>query len=508
MISNKTSVAKLWIDAGANLNAQYASDKVVKANLYDGDEIGDEERVKLMTNPLIVAIGNANLDLVKHMISKGVDLKSPGPAMLDSKGRQHVNYVLFAAVNSSISKRKDKKRAHVLKALVEAGLDGNVVEGFSKRTALHLAVNSSTDGADQSLDLEIALLRNGADVCALDVRGRLPLHYCFVKIGRHADHSRSDPIEICSMLVEAMRGAEVDTRDEFLSTPLHYAAFRGAAVCCLLLLERGADIEAVDRRGNTPLAYAVLGGHEGCALVLLQKEANLNVTIYPKMMEEPRSSEEEDRFEVDRFSFIPSHFERDRSAEPHSLFQGLVQNDWLGVTYMALQQLEAFGMSYSRAVEVALKMQKVQFAKTLIGKQALVERLREKVGGGRNLLCCMAYECKADSDPEIQVDILELLTGAGIAVTETDERLSTPLHLAAMRHNHVLIKALLAEESEPEASINEFKMTPLAAAFWNYEKTSNMRKTVAELMNAGADPNIILPCKEFSYLQGLTFFRT
>ena len=109
------------------------------------------------------------------------------------------------------------------------------------------------------------------------------------------------------------------------------------------------------------------------------------------------------RFVADRFNFIPSHFHRDRSAEPHSLFQGLVQNDWLGVTYMALQQLEAFGMSYARAVEVALKMQKVQFAKTLIGKQALAERLREKVGGGgRNLLCCMAHECGAASDPEIQ----------------------------------------------------------------------------------------------------------
>ena len=58
------------------------------------------------------------------------------------------------------------------------------------------------------------------------------------------------------------------------------------------------------------------------------------------------------------------------------------------------------------------------------------------------------------------------------------------------------------------ASANEFKMTPLAAAFWNYERTSDMRKTVAELMNAGADPNILLPCKEFSYLQGWAIFGT
>ena len=104
-----------------------------------------------------------------------------------------------------------------------------------------------------------------------------------------------------------------------------------------------------------------------------------------------------------------------------------------------------------------------------------------------------------------QVDILELLIGAGLRVTEPDDRLSTPLHLASKAHNHVLVKALLASEDGREAAVasaNEFKITPLAAAFWNYERTSNMRKTVAELMNAGADPNILLPCKEFSYLQG------
>ena len=57
---------------------------------------------------------------------------------------------------------------------------------------------------------------------------------------------------------------------------------------------------------------------------------------------------QEDTFEADRFSFSPGHFARDRSAEPHSLFQGLVQNDWLGVTYMALRQ----GGMHIRSYEV------------------------------------------------------------------------------------------------------------------------------------------------------------
>ena len=51
-----------------------------------------------MSNPLIVAISHANLDLVKYMISKGADLASPGPAALDSKGRQVIVRLIFCRI--------------------------------------------------------------------------------------------------------------------------------------------------------------------------------------------------------------------------------------------------------------------------------------------------------------------------------------------------------------------------------------------------------------------------
>ena len=64
------------------------------------------------------------------------------------------------------------------------------------RNALHLAVNNSTDQADQALDLEMVLLRNDVGIFAKDVRGRLPLHYAFVKIKNHRNTCRTDPIEV------------------------------------------------------------------------------------------------------------------------------------------------------------------------------------------------------------------------------------------------------------------------------------------------------------------------
>ncbi len=132
----------------------------------------------------------------------------------------------------------------VLRELVKAGADLSAVDDKG-RNALHLSVNSSSDDADEALDLEAALLRGGCPTSALDVRGRLPLHYAFVKAGKHRDCARADPIEVVSLLVEAMEerrergGIKVDLEDEFGARPIHYAAYRGATVSCLLLLQKG-----------------------------------------------------------------------------------------------------------------------------------------------------------------------------------------------------------------------------------------------------------------------------
>ena len=68
--------------------------------------------------------------------------------------------------------------------LIKVGkADVNARNG-SKRTPLHLAVNANSGSANASAEVEEFLIDNGADVFAKDKRGRIPLHYAFVKIGR------------------------------------------------------------------------------------------------------------------------------------------------------------------------------------------------------------------------------------------------------------------------------------------------------------------------------------
>ena len=54
----------------------------------------------------------------------------------------------------------------------------------NKRTALHYAVDTTTGGYEVVMEVEDLLIRHGADCGAVDIRGRIPLHYAFIKLGR------------------------------------------------------------------------------------------------------------------------------------------------------------------------------------------------------------------------------------------------------------------------------------------------------------------------------------
>ena len=486
------------LSLGADVNHPYSSN--------EKQTISKDNSVFLKYSPLLDAVKNGDHAMVKLLLKSGSDVHLSDTKVKASDGQYYQKNLITVATDLCMGNRGNKVYLAILRDLLEAGTDINIVDKVTKRNALHQAVNNSSDSSDQSLDLEIALLRNKCDIFAKDIRQRFPLHYAFVKVAKHRDTHRIDPIEVCSMVVEAMGSKRVDEPDEYGSTPLHYAALRGATVSCLLLLQKGADINAVDKHGNTPLAYSVLGKHEGCALILLQKGANVNVDIVPIPAEGEKASgaDNEDNPE-DQFRYLPEHFAKKDTNKPYSLFQGVILNDWLGITYMTLQQLEVFGMSYAKAIHVALRNNKIQFAKTLIAKQVSVDKLKQKVDKKRNLIHCLAQECNSGDRQDIQVDILELLLQADLSPTDKDADGCTALHYACKNHNYNLIETLLNEESVVSSinAMNHLEISPFGALFWNMEsKVANIFKNIIEIMlKNGADPDQLMPFKPISYLQ-------
>ena len=65
-------------------------------------------------------------------------------------------------------------------------------------------------------------------------------------------------------------GADVNAKDKFGLTPLHWATLHDNEVSADVLLAHGADVNAKDDRGFTPLHLATMKGHKDMAEFLRQ----------------------------------------------------------------------------------------------------------------------------------------------------------------------------------------------------------------------------------------------
>ncbi len=99
-------------------------------------------------------------------------------------------------------------------------------------------------------------LKGGANVNARDKYGRTPLHWAAV-------HSKAPAV--VTALVQA--GAKINARNESGDTPLHNAASYKSPEVVRALLKTGANVNARDKHGFTPLHRAArAGGRYGAIL--------------------------------------------------------------------------------------------------------------------------------------------------------------------------------------------------------------------------------------------------
>ena len=154
---------------------------------------------------------------------------------------------------------------------------------------------------DIPLELMDWLIAQGADINVKDEYDRTPLHY----------HAQVNNVERVALLLE--KGADIEAQDKYKNTPLHFAEYNTEVA--QLLIEKGADIKAKDDRGYNPME-CMLSRLRNAYIEKAAKvaEVYLKAGLKPTKFAKEQVTRIGEDFEFHRQGFNPEYLEQTDSA--------------------------------------------------------------------------------------------------------------------------------------------------------------------------------------------------
>ncbi len=264
---NRVEIAKLLIDAGANVDSQSNGG----TPLYKAASEYNAEIAKLLIDAganvdlQIGGNGNAPLhqmygflsiyhlqrreDIVRMLLDANANVK-----LRNSSGETPLHFVARTSLSDKTSVLWHDAVGVVIRMLVDAGANVDAKDNYGE-TPLHEAFLFPYRPVDTVRTVR-ALVKVGANVNVKDDYGATPLHY--------AAYWSVDAVRV---LVKA--GANVNVKNKWGGTPLHSATNRSVDAV-RVLVKAGADVNAQDNDGNTPLHLASKRGYADVIRVLLE----------------------------------------------------------------------------------------------------------------------------------------------------------------------------------------------------------------------------------------------
>jgi len=162
---------------------------------------------------------------------------------------------------------------------------------------------------DVPLELMDWLIAQGADINVKDEYERTPLHY----------HAQVNNVERVALLLE--KGADIEAQDKYKNTPLHFAEYN--AEVAQLFIQKGADIKAKDNMGHNVMERMLARLSNGY-LVKAAKAAEvyLKAGLKPTKFAKEQVTRVGEDFEFHRNNFNSEYLEETDAAlqELYKLF--------------------------------------------------------------------------------------------------------------------------------------------------------------------------------------------
>ncbi|GFR62300.1 poly [ADP-ribose] polymerase [Elysia marginata] len=464
-------------------------------NLPIKERIGDEEEE---IQPLLYASRRGQPGCAS-MINGLIDCGSNINAAVSATGMKCLHLLV-----ANVTPRLLEDILKVVDKLAEKGYDFNskCCEG---KSALHYALRAHTGNMAASMELEVKLLQLGSDPGLQDAMGRTALHYIFkTATPNYRFSSNSDPAEMTQLISRNMRRGQINLRDKHGKTALHFAAEKGAAICCMYLTTVGADPNIEDNDGNTPLALAVRNKFDGCASNLIQGKASLKskVIIFSpkeiqrrKALEKKKEQNEEEDSSPKPWIWQPASFvTEDEAVREVQLYQMAVENNLNGVAmFITGADVRSSALTMLDAVQIAFKTCMYHTGLRLLHTNTDPSMLSEPLEHGRTLLHALALSCqksKNRSDPTL-LKLAEWFINAGLRPDAPDNFGCIPAQYAIL-HRHFDLANYLAGKHPMNTLIHTWTNQSTGIHFRNFmKKLIDIKIDLEQVFDLPLNPELV-----------------
>jgi len=401
--------------------AKGAHSEVVKVLLANGANVNLAETYGYTA--LYYAIWNDDEETVKSLISGGADVnKGPAEEMDDDSP---LCYAIW------------QRHAGIVKDVLDAGADINTKDEKGYTPLYWAAFSSSKD----ILDLILSRGKYNNTI--------------------HLDACKGD-MDRVTTLIDG--GTDVNTKDEFGCTPLHWAALADSPEVAGFLIAKGADVNAKHGRGYTPL----LSAH---ALPVVELLVSNGADIHARLGEQGPTKLQWacGLGEADIVDFLLSKSD-DVSLKDKNGGALLTLAARYGHTDV-VKLLIAKGAD----VNVTDNRGRTPLAMARQGKHAEVVNILRQHG---------AKESLHDVMPAGDINQIKRLISEGADVNAKDGKGQTPLHVAVLNGRKDIVELLIANGADINVKSNTWDTTPLIAAI------KNGQEDIAKMLIVkGADVN-------------------